>query len=430
MKLRKLLSELVKTLGTAIWFLVLLFPIMVMKVNVISGKALVQFRWNIVPVIFVTAFVLSFLWKRALIWNDNRQDKNTSDTLSYKIKSLLHSYGKNRSIKYGSLLLIITFVVSYPFLFGMYHTNVMITAFIYVILALGLNIVVGLGGLLNLGYAAFFAVGAYTYGLLWKYVGPIFVNAGFDTGLLFWISLPLAGFIATIFGILLSFPVLRLRGDYLAIITLAFGEIVRMVLQNSGQITGGATGISLIPRPWFFGMKLAPKQAAVYIYYIVVVLVVFTIFVVRRIEDSRVGRALEAMREDEIACQAMGIDLVRNKLITFALGAFFAGIAGVILAAQTTYINPDSFTLWESIMVLMAIVIGGTGSIPGAIGGAMLLKLLPEYFRPLAQYRMLIYGVAMILVIIFKSDGLLPRHRKQYTFEEKLDNRASAGASK
>lgn len=430
MKLRKLLSELVRTLGTAIWFLVLLFPIMVMKVNVISGKALVQFRWNIVPVIIVTAFVLSFLWKRALIWNDNRQDKNTSDTLSYKIKSLLHSCGKNRSIKYGSLLLIIAFVVSYPFLFGMYHTNVMITAFIYVILALGLNIVVGLGGLLNLGYAAFFAVGAYTYGLLWKYVGPIFVNAGFDTGLLFWISLPLAGFIATIFGILLSFPVLRLRGDYLAIITLAFGEIVRMVLQNSGQITGGATGISLIPRPWFFGMKLAPKQAAVYIYYIVVVLVVFTIFVVRRIEDSRVGRALEAMREDEIACQAMGIDLVRNKLITFALGAFFAGIAGVILAAQTTYINPDSFTLWESIMVLMAIVIGGTGSIPGAIGGAMLLKLLPEYFRPLAQYRMLIYGVAMILVIIFKSDGLLPRNRKQYTFEEKLDSKASAGASK
>jgi branched-chain amino acid transport system permease protein len=306
----------------------------------------------------------------------------------------------------------------------------MITAFIYVILALGLNIVVGLGGLLNLGYAAFFAVGAYTYGLLWKYVGPSFVSAGVDTGWLFWIALPLAGIIATIFGILLSLPVLRLRGDYLAIITLAFGEIVRMVLQNSGQITGGATGISLIPRPWFFGMKLAPKQAAVYIYYIVVVLVIFTIYVVRRIEDSRVGRALEAMREDEIACQAMGIDLVRNKLITFALGAFFAGIAGVVLAAQTTYINPDSFTLWESIIILMAIVIGGTGSIPGAIGGAMLLKLLPEYFRPLAQYRMLIYGVAMILVIIFKSDGLLPRHRKQYTFEEKSDSNASAGAAK
>uniref|UniRef100_A0A7C3E8M0 Branched-chain amino acid ABC transporter permease n=1 Tax=Gracilinema caldarium TaxID=215591 RepID=A0A7C3E8M0_9SPIR len=430
MKIRTLFSELAKALGNAIWFLVLLFPLMVMKVNVIGGKALVTFRWNFVPVLFITAFVLSFIWKRALIWNEHRQDKIPSQTFSYKIKVTLQLYFKNKAIKIGSTLLLIAFVGVFPFLFGMYHTNVMITALIYVILALGLNIVVGLGGLLNLGYAAFFAVGAYTYGLLWKYVGPSFVSAGVDTGWLFWIALPLAGIIATIFGILLSLPVLRLRGDYLAIITLAFGEIVRMVLQNSGQITGGATGISLIPRPWFFGMKLAPKQAAVYIYYIVVVLVIFTIYVVRRIEDSRVGRALEAMREDEIACQAMGIDLVRNKLITFALGAFFAGIAGVVLAAQTTYINPDSFTLWESIIILMAIVIGGTGSIPGAIGGAMLLKLLPEYFRPLAQYRMLIYGVAMILVIIFKSDGLLPRHRKQYTFKEKSDSNASAGAAK
>jgi branched-chain amino acid transport system permease protein len=279
--------------------------------------------------------------------------------------------------------------------------------------------VVGLGGLLNLGYAAFFAFGAYTYGLLWKYAGPAFVSAGINTGWIFWIALPLAGLIAVIFGILLSLPVLRLRGDYLAIITLAFGEIVRMVLQNSSAVTGGATGISLIPRPWLFNLRLPPRQAATYIYYIVLILVIFTIFVVRRIEDSRVGRALEAMREDEIACEAMGIDLVRNKLATFALGAFWAGIAGVVLAAQTTYINPDSFTLWESIMVLMAIVIGGTGSIPGAIGGALILKLLPEYFRPLAQYRMLIYGIAMIIIIIFKPDGLIPRNRKKYTFVEK-----------
>lgn len=430
MKLRSIFVELIKALGNAVWFLVLLFPLMVMKVNVTGGKALIQFRWNLVPVIAIGAFVLSFLWKRALHWNEHRADKNIQETLSYKIQSKVQGYLENKAIKYGSLLVLSGFVGLYPFLFGMYHTNVMITAFIYVILALGLNIVVGLGGLLNLGYAAFFAVGAYTYGFMWKYIGPFFVSAGIDTGWLFWIALPLAGLIATVFGILLSLPVLRLRGDYLAIITLAFGEIVRMVLQNSGQITGGATGISLIPRPWFFGMKLSPREAAVYIYYIVVVLVLFTIFVVRRIEDSRVGRALEAMREDEIACQAMGIDLVRNKLITFALGAFFAGIAGVVLAAQTTYINPDSFTLWESIMVLMAIVIGGTGSIPGAIGGAILLKLLPEYFRPLAQYRMLIYGVAMILVIIFKSDGLLPRHRKQYTFAGKPDNKASLGAGK
>ena len=430
MKLRKIFSELIASLGNALWFVILLFPIMVMKVSVISGEAMVQFRWNMVPMIAIVSFILSILWNRALVWNEHRQDKIASETVSYRIITIIRDYFKNKAIKYGSLILLMLFVILYPFLFGMYHTNVMITAFIYVILALGLNIVVGLGGLLNLGYAAFFAVGAYTYGLMWKYMGPTFVSAGIDTGWLFWIALPIAGVLAAVFGILLSLPVLRLRGDYLAIITLAFGEIVRMVLQNSGEITGGATGISLIPRPWFFGMKLAPRQAAVYIYYIVTVLVIFTIFVVRRIEDSRVGRALEAMREDEIACQAMGIDLVRNKLITFSMGAFFAGIAGVLLAAQTTYINPDSFTLWESIIILMAVVIGGTGSIPGAIGGALLLKLLPEYFRPLAQYRMLIYGVAMVLVIIFKSDGLLPRNRKKYTFEERPELDSAVGVSK
>ena len=411
--------EIRSSLVQMIWFIVLLFPFMVMKVNVTGGKAVILFRWSALPVIAVSAFVLSFLWRRALVWNEHRGDKVKVRTPLTKVSETIRSALSHKPIRRAAIAVLLVVMVVYPYALGMYHTNIMITALIYVILALGLNIVVGLGGLLNLGYAAFFAVGAYTYGLLWKYAGPAFVEAGIATGWLFWIALPLAGILAVIFGILLSLPVLRLRGDYLAIITLAFGEIVRMVLQNSSGVTGGATGISLIPRPWFFGVRLPPRQAATYIYYIVLVLVFLTIFVVRRIEDSRVGRALEAMREDEIACEAMGVDLVRNKLVTFALGAFWAGIAGVILAAQTTYINPDSFTLWESIMVLMAIVIGGTGSIPGAIGGAMLLKLLPEYFRPLAQYRMLIYGIAMIIIIIFKPDGLFPRNRKKFTFVEK-----------
>lgn len=416
MTTNKLGRELAASAVKMLWFIVLLFPLIIMKVNVDGGTATVRFRWGTLPVLAVAAFVLSFAWARALEWNEHRGDKVPKQTGLRAATGRVRVLWQNRAIRTPATLVMLLLVVAYPFAFGMYHTNIMITAMIYVILALGLNIVVGLGGLLNLGYAAFFAVGAYTYGLLWRYAGPVFVEAGLHTGWLFWIALPLAGVIAVVFGILLSLPVLRLRGDYLAIITLAFGEIVRMVLQNSGNVTGGATGISLIPRPWLLGMKLPPKQASVYIYYIVFVLVMLTIFVVRRIEDSRVGRALEAMREDEIACEAMGIDLVQNKLITFALGAFWAGIAGVILAAQTTYINPDSFTLWESIMVLMAIVIGGTGSIPGAIGGALLLKLLPEYFRPLAQYRMLIYGIAMIIVIMFKPDGLFPRNRKKYTF--------------
>jgi branched-chain amino acid transport system permease protein len=430
MNRKKLVAELMAALLTSIGFCVLLFPLMVMKVSVASGVASVEFRWAMLPVILIGSFVLSYVWRQALEWNDRRGDKEPVKTPLSTLTAGIRNSLKNKVIRRSALGILLALVIVYPYALGMYHTNIMITALIYVILALGLNIVVGLGGLLNLGYAAFFAVGAYTYGLLWKYAGPSFVAAGINTGWLFWIALPTAGILAVIFGILLSLPVLRLRGDYLAIITLAFGEIVRMVLQNSGDVTGGATGISLIPRPWLFNMRLPPKVAATYIYYIVLVLVILTIFVVRRIEDSRVGRALEAMREDEIACEAMGVDLMRNKLSTFALGAFWAGIAGVILAAQTTYINPDSFTLWESIMVLMAVVIGGTGSIVGSIGGAMLLKLLPEYFRPLAQYRMLIYGVAMIIIIIFKPDGLFPRNRKHYTFVEKAPADSAQGASK
>ncbi|GAB1483457.1 high-affinity branched-chain amino acid ABC transporter permease LivM [Treponema sp.] len=419
MKTKTLKTELFSSLKISIWFTILLFPLVVMKVSVVSGKASILFRWAYLPLSIVSAYIFSFFWSRALIWNEARGSLDENQTLTRKVSLLLSPYWAKKSLRIIILALAAVLIVMYPFALGMYHTNIMITALVYVILALGLNIVVGLGGLLNLGYAAFFAVGAYTYGLLWKYVGPALITLGLEPGLLFWISLPAAGIIAALFGALLSLPVLRLRGDYLAIITLAFGEIFRMVLQNSGSVTEGATGISLIPRPWLFNIKLPPRQAAVYIYYIVVLLVILTIFVVRRLEDSRVGRALEAMKEDEIACQSMGINLVRNKLATFSIGAFWAGIAGVVLASQTTYINPDSFTLWESIMILMAVVIGGTGSIPGVIVGALLLKLLPEYFRPLAQYRMLIYGIAMIVIIIFKPDGLIPRNRKKYYFADK-----------
>lgn len=420
MKQKGILKDVAQALLQALWFVFLLFPLLVMKVSVVGGVASVTFRWINVPLVFIAAFGGSLLWHWALLWNEQKGSRNPENSLGFRIQNRLSSFLKqNRLARLGLPLFLIALLLVYPLVSGMYHTNVMISALIYVMLALGLNIVVGLGGLLNLGYAAFFAVGAYTYGLLWKYTGPWLSQVGIDPSWLFWISLPLAGLVALLFGVLLSLPVLRLRGDYLAIITLAFGEIFRMVLQNSGNITGGATGISLIPRPWFFGIKLTPPMAAIYIYYITLVLVVLTIFVVRRIENSRVGRALEAMREDEIACEAMGIDLVKNKLITFALGAFWAGVAGVLLAAQTTYINPDSFTLWESIMVLMAVVIGGTGSIPGVIAGTLVLKLLPEYFRALAQYRMLLYGVAMIIVILFKSDGLIPRRRTEYRLDQK-----------
>lgn len=418
----KLIKDLLQALFQAFWFSCLLFPFLVMKVSVVNGVASLSWRWVFLPSVFGIALILSLLWQFGKTLKAKR-----SSLFKVKACPVRSVFGKmsrflqektifqNKAL-YIFILLIIA--IAYPLVVGFYSTGIVVTAMIYVLLALGLNIIVGLGGLLNLGHAAFFAVGAYSYGMLWKYMGTVFVAKGIHTGLLFWLALPLGAVMATIFGILLSLPVLRLRGDYLAIITLAFGEIVRMFLQNSTKLTGGAQGIRLIPKPWFFGIKLGIAPATTYIYYITLFFVILATVMVRRLENSRVGRALEGMREDEIACQAVGINLVKNKLITFALGSFWAGIAGVLFAARTGFINPGSFTLWESIIILMAVVIGGTGSIPGVFIGALVLKLLPEWFRPLSQYRMIIYGVAMILIIIFKADGLIPRKRKVYSLLE------------
>jgi branched-chain amino acid transport system permease protein len=207
----------------------------------------------------------------------------------------------------------------------------MTTALMYVVLGLGLNIVVGLAGLLDLGYVAFYAVGAYTYALL-----------HYNFGIGFWVALPLGGLLAALFGILLGIPVLRLRGDYLAIVTLGFGEIIRLVMENWGSFSQGPSGISNISRPGFFGIEMSLGTALVYIYYLMVIFVIITIFFVNRLQDSRLGRAWIALREDEIACQAMGIDKMKTKLVAFSLGAFWAGIVGVIFAAKTTFISPEA----------------------------------------------------------------------------------------
>jgi len=226
MERNKLFRDLRTSLIIAAWFSFLLFPLLVMKVSVTGGAALVRFRWERLPGIAVAAFALSFAWRRALEWNEARGDKPSGAGPIAALTARARSALAVKPIRLSVTLVLLAVVAVYPFALGMYHTNIMITALIYVILALGLNIVVGLGGLLNLGYAAFFAVGAYTYGLLWKYAGPAFVAAGVDPGWLFWIALPTAGVLAAVFGALLSLPVLRLRGDYLAIITLAFGEMM------------------------------------------------------------------------------------------------------------------------------------------------------------------------------------------------------------
>ena len=284
-----------------------------------------------------------------------------------------------------------------------YQTNIMISAMLYVILALGLNIAVGIAGQLVLGYVAFYAVGAYSYALL---------NQAFGLG--FWACLPVGGFMAIVFGLALGFPVLRLRGDYLAIVTLGFGEIVRLVLLNWTSLTGGSGGIKNIPGPSFFGQELEIAANTIFIYYLVLLAVILTIIVISRLKNSRVGLALQALREDEIACEAMGIDLARVKLSAFALSSCWAGFAGVIFAAKTTFINPASFTFMESAMILSMVVLGGMGSIVGVVIAATILILAPEYLRAFSEYRMLIFGAIMVIMMIFRPQGLVTGERRRY----------------
>ena len=383
-----------------LYFMILTFPIVVVKVDTEN----VSFRWFNLVWVALLAFILSWLWrnfhfvtKKHLIAIRNR--KAERKVKARQIAFRIPDGGYWPLLKIALILGGISLV---PLLLNLYHVGIISSALMFIVLGLGLNIVVGYGGLLNLGYAAFYAAGAYSYGLLYFYLQfP------------FWLALPLGAFSGVIFGFIIGFPVLRLRGDYLAIVTLAFGEIVRMVLENMAGFTRGAEGIANIPRPGFF-VNLSLNSTVNYIYFICVALVISSIFVIRRLEDSRIGRALEAMREDETAAQSVGIDLGKTKLAAFALGAVWAGIIGVVLAAKTTYINPGSFTLLESIMILVAVVLGGIGSIPGVILGATIVTLLPEYFRVLSEYRMLFFGIMLVLMSLFRPQGIIPGKRRHY----------------
>ena len=384
------------------WLIIVTFPIMVLKINTVDDTVL--WRWWNLMIIGVLGFFGTYVWNYSL--DRMNAKKGIKNPLSVKISGLWNNLVTKPKVKYSSIAVAALVVIVFPVIAPMYNTSIMTTALIYVVLGLGLNIIIGLGGLLHLGYAAFFAVGAYTYGLLYQY---LHVN--------FWIALPLGGISALIIGLLVGLPVLRLRGDYLAIVTLAFGEILRIVLNNLGDLTGGPDGISRIPRPGIIGLHLKLPGAINLTYYIMVLLVVITIVVVRRIEDSRIGRALEAMREDEVAAESMGIDIMKTKLTAFALGSMWAGFAGVVMAAKTTKVTPDSFGLMESVIVLCIVVLGGMGSIPGILLGAFVFKIVMEYFRVFAMYRMLIFGAVLVIMMVFKPGGLIPKIRKKYTIE-------------
>ena len=314
--------------------------------------------------------------------------------------------------------------------------NFGIQILIYMMLGWGLNIVVGLAGLLDLGYVAFYAVGAYSYALLAK-----------TFGLTFWILLPLAGILSSFWGLLLGFPVLRLRGDYLAIVTLAFGEIIRLILINWVDLTNGYAGISGIPRPSFFGipftaddngfaatfgLEFSPLYRVVFLYYLILALGLVTCFVTVRLRRLPIGRAWEALREDEIACRSLGINTTNTKLTAFAMGAMFAGFAGSFFAARQGFISPESFTFLESATILSIVVLGGMGSQIGVavaavamIGGTEIMRqldFLKNIFGPTfdpTQYRMLLFGLAMVLIMIWRPRGLVATRDPSIVFKER-----------
>jgi branched-chain amino acid transport system permease protein len=267
--------------------------------------------------------------------------------------------------------------------------------------------VVGFAGLLDLGYVAFFAIGAYVMGVLTSQ-GAL----GLDAGFTFWTALPISVIVATLFGIVLGVPVLGMRGDYLAIVTLGFGEIIRVIAVSDvfKEIFGGAQGILQIPKPNFFGTELVqPGQ----LYYVILGGVLLALFIATRLRDSRLGRQWMALREDEDVAEAMGMNLVNTKLMAFATGAAFSGLSGAIFASKLTSIFPHSFNLIISINVLALIIVGGVGSIPGVFAGALILVGLPELLREFAEYRMLIYGTLLIVMMLFKPEGFLPDERRK-----------------
>lgn len=308
--------------------------------------------------------------------------------------------------KRSLLTLLILSLLILPLFMNSYFVDIMTLAGIYVILALGLNIVVGLAGLLNLGFVAFYGIGAYSYAIL-----------STQADLSFWISLPIGIFLVAIAGVLLGVPALRLRGDYLAIVTLGFGEIIRLVLNNWDSVTGGPNGILHIGPPMIGPFIF---REPIHYYYLIFIFVILTTIAIRRINNSRIGRAWVAIREDEVAAETMGIDTMKMKLLAFSFGAIWAGMGGVFFAGKMRFVSPESFTFFESVIILCMVILGGMGSIAGVILGAVILVILPEALRGFALYRMLALGAGLVLMMVFRPEGLLggPRRRAELSPED------------
>jgi branched-chain amino acid transport system permease protein len=318
---------------------------------------------------------------------------------------LYRSLRGRRETKYALYGILLAGILLLPLVAGQYWNYTIGTVGIYVLLGLGLNIVVGLAGLLDLGYVAFFAIGAYTMALL---TAPEPHHLMWN----FWLVIPIAILLAAATGLLLGAPVLRMRGDYLAIVTLGFGEIIR-ILSKSDELTpftGGPKGVPSVAGPDFFGLNVNSGIAFVYLIFLSVLLV---IYVTNRLQNSRVGRAWEAMREDETVSRAMGINTLTQKLLAFAFGAAFAGLGGALFASRNQFTGPEDFNLMVSINVVSVVIVGGMGNIPGVIAGALVLKGLPEVLRQLEDYRVMVFGALLVVMMLWRPSGLIPSSRRK-----------------
>ncbi|WP_321447025.1 high-affinity branched-chain amino acid ABC transporter permease LivM [uncultured Cohaesibacter sp.] len=393
----------------------LLASIMVgLRTKTEQGGLVIVGQWGLVAwmvgIVFVGRLAMSLL-----IWRGNNPVANAMNAMLPK-QDTVSKIGK----LVGPLLLL--FAVTLPFYGNRYVIDMGILVLTYIMLGWGLNIVVGLAGLLDLGYVAFYAVGAYSYALFAQY---------FD--LSFWVCLPLAGILAAFWGMILGFPVLRLRGDYLAIVTLAFGEIIRVVLLNWYEFTGGPDGISRIPRPSFFGLEFTRKNGfadffgldyssmhrIIFLFYLILILALITNFVTMRLRKLPIGRAWEALREDEIACRSLGINTTNTKLTAFALGAMFGGFAGAFFATRQGFISPESFTFMESAIILAIVVLGGLGSQLGVVIASLVMIGGFEVFRDLEDLRMLVFGLLMVGIMIWKPRGIVSSRAPSVFLKEK-----------
>ncbi|MBW1650512.1 MAG: high-affinity branched-chain amino acid ABC transporter permease LivM [Deltaproteobacteria bacterium] len=390
-----------------IWFFLLLWPLLGIHSDGTLSFAKAFYVWFYIfcaSIIVVTVYII--------------HKKGLTLPLVKPLASATNKiYGYAASMPKPVLFIIIGVIAFlFPFFTERYAQDTAINVLIYICLGLGLNIVVGMAGLLDLGYIAFYGVGAYTYALL---------NTLY--GLSFWLSLPIVAIFAGIAGCIVGYPTLRMRGDYLAIVTLGFGEIIRIIFNNWMQLTNGPNGILGIKPPAAlipsfangFSFEYLYLKKLHYLYYAALLLAVFTIIVVSRLSASRIGRAWEAIREDETVAEMTGINTFSLKLLAYATGAVLGGIAGAFFAARMRFVSPESFTFIESAMVLSMVVLGGMGSIPGIILGVIALIALPEVFREFELYRMLAFGASMTLMMLFRPKGLIPSKRMGVRSEEK-----------